>query len=153
MVRRHERLDAYEAAAEARVKRCLRALSVRQPWAKLIWSRRKWFETRTWNTTFRGEFLIHASMKVEKKILADFILEDRFSVLRGELPTGAAIALAEIFDSRPMEPDDEFGACCLTYPKAHVFCLRNVRSIEPIPMKGKLNFFKTDILPEDLKFI
>jgi activating signal cointegrator 1 len=36
-------------------------ISLLQPWASLVVMGAKKFETRSWNTTFRGELLIHAS--------------------------------------------------------------------------------------------
>ncbi len=39
----------------------MKALSLKQPYAELILQRKKTIELRKWNTTFRGEFLIHAS--------------------------------------------------------------------------------------------
>lgn len=39
----------------------MKALSIKQPWAWLIANGYKDVENRTWNTNYRGEFLIHAS--------------------------------------------------------------------------------------------
>ena len=39
----------------------MRALSIRQPWAWMIVHGGKNIENRSWNTKFRGRFLIHAS--------------------------------------------------------------------------------------------
>ena len=46
------------------VKKCL---SLKQPYADLVVSGKKTIELRTWNTKFRGEFLVHASKKVIKR--------------------------------------------------------------------------------------
>ncbi len=46
------------------IKKCL---SLKQPYAELIVSGKKAIELRTWNTKFRGEFLIHASKKIDKE--------------------------------------------------------------------------------------
>lgn len=150
---------------EERINRCMVALSVRQPWADLIYIERKWFETRTWNAKLRGDFLLHASAKIENRILETFLDNgyfdpDRFGSYSDfckwhdrKFQTGAAIAVVNLFDCRPMLRGHEIGACCEVYPRAHAFYLRNVRPIEPIQMKGKLNFFKTNILPEDLNFV
>ena len=45
----------------------MKCLSLRQPFAKLIISGKKTIELRKWNTKFRGEFLVHASKKVNKE--------------------------------------------------------------------------------------
>jgi ASC-1-like (ASCH) protein len=42
-------------------------LSLRQPYAELVAVGRKTIETRTWNTNFRGKFLIHASKTIDKE--------------------------------------------------------------------------------------
>jgi sugar diacid utilization regulator len=42
----------------------MKCLSLRQPYAELLVSRKKTIELRKWNTNFRGKFLIHASKNV-----------------------------------------------------------------------------------------
>lgn len=44
----------------------MKALSIRQPWAWLIANGYKPVENRTWNTHFRGQFLIHAAQKFDR---------------------------------------------------------------------------------------
>src|SRR3546814_16689726 len=44
----------------------MKALSIRQPWAWLITQGFKDIENRTWQTKFRGQFLIHASKGMTK---------------------------------------------------------------------------------------
>ena len=44
----------------------MKCLSLKQPYADLLVSGKKTIELRTWNTKFRGGFLIHASKKVDK---------------------------------------------------------------------------------------
>jgi len=45
----------------------MKALSLKQPYAELILQGKKKIELRTWNTKFRGEFYIHASLTADKK--------------------------------------------------------------------------------------
>lgn len=40
---------------------------LRQPYAELVAVGRKTIETRTWNTNFRGKFIIHASKTIDKE--------------------------------------------------------------------------------------
>jgi hypothetical protein len=40
------------------IKKCL---SLKQPYAELLISGKKTIELRSWDTKFRGEFLVHAS--------------------------------------------------------------------------------------------
>jgi len=44
----------------------MKALSIRQPWAWLIVHGGKDIENRTWKTSFRGEFFVHAAKKFDK---------------------------------------------------------------------------------------
>ena len=46
----------------------MRALSIRQPWAWLIVNGHKDIENRSWRTKYRGPFLVHAGLKVEKEV-------------------------------------------------------------------------------------
>ncbi|MFZ0325921.1 MAG: ASCH domain-containing protein [Nitrososphaeraceae archaeon] len=45
----------------------MKCLSLKQPYAELLVSGKKTIELRTWNTKFRGKFLIHVSKKVIKE--------------------------------------------------------------------------------------
>ena len=45
----------------------MKCLSVSQPFADLIISGKKIIELRKWNTNFRGEFLIHAPLKIRSE--------------------------------------------------------------------------------------
>jgi len=49
----------------------VKALSLRQPWANAVLYLGKNIENRRWNTSFRGEFLIHAAKGMTKKEWAD----------------------------------------------------------------------------------
>lgn len=41
----------------------MKVLSIIEPWATLIKEKKKYIETRTWKTSYRGELYIHASKK------------------------------------------------------------------------------------------
>ena len=45
----------------------MKILSIRQPWAHLITQGSKDIENRSWPTKYRGAFLVHASLTVDKK--------------------------------------------------------------------------------------
>src|SRR5690348_5008438 len=45
----------------------MKVLSLLQPWASLVVTGHKRIETRSWNTKYRGEILIHASNKWTKE--------------------------------------------------------------------------------------
>lgn len=51
----------------------MKVISILQPWASLVVLGHKEIETRSWNTKYRGELLIHASAKKPTKaILAEY---------------------------------------------------------------------------------
>lgn len=53
----------------------MKVISIMQPWATLIVLGHKKIETRSWNTKYRGEILIHASAgkkPANRSIMLDF---------------------------------------------------------------------------------
>ena len=85
---------------------------------------RKTIETRTWRTNYRGLLAIHASARPY-----------------GDLPTGGIIAVARLYDCRPMEMADEDDACIPLYDGAYAWLLADVRPVELIPCKGMLGLW------------
>lgn len=74
----------------------MKVISILQPWASLIIQGHKKIETRSWNTKYRGELLIHASAgkkPVCRSLMLDF--QQEFSHLNLQkfesLPFGAII--------------------------------------------------------------
>ena len=102
----------------------MKALSLRQPWASLIADGRKTIETRTWRTHYRGPLAIHASARPY-----------------ADLPTGGIIAVAWLYDCRPMEAADEDAACIALYDGAYAWLLSDVQPIGLIPCKGMLGLW------------
>jgi hypothetical protein len=105
----------------------MKCLSVKQPWANLIASGRKTIETRTWPTGYRGDLLIVASKSPPIP------------------PAGAAVALVELVECRPMVKSDEPAACCELYPKAYAWVFRNVRPVRPVAVRGSLRIYDADV--------
>jgi hypothetical protein len=73
----------------------MKVISLLQPWASLVVLGHKKIETRSWNTKYRGELLIHASLP--RKHAIDLAIQPFFyeclGGLRGvyDLPVGAII--------------------------------------------------------------
>jgi hypothetical protein len=65
----------------------MKCLSLRQPYAELLISGKK-----TWNTRFRGKFLIHTSKKVDEE------RSKSLGVNHENLIRGAIIGTANLFD-------------------------------------------------------
>jgi len=108
----------------------MKCLSVKQPWANLIASGQKTIETRTWATDYRGPLLIVSSKTPAIE------------------PAGAAVALVELVDCRPMRKSDEPAACCDIYPNAVAWVLSEIRRVRPVPTRGSLGLYEADITPE-----
>lgn len=130
----------------------MKILSLKQPWAHAIVSPlAKRIENRTWRTTHRGPFLLHASKGCSSAYLAWSLEWMRAAgVLVGELardalPMGGIVGIARVVDV--LEPGslgattardvdlrwwmrDQFG-----------FVLADVRPLPFIPCRGSLNFF------------
>ena len=120
----------------------MKALSLKQPYAELIVSGKKTIETRTWNTKFRGTFLIHASSKPNETRM----LELKFN----ELQTSCIVGQAEIVDVKEYnnlsewnkDNDKHCAPLKVWDKKRYGYILKNAKRIKPIPCKGKLNFFE-----------
>lgn len=111
----------------------MKALSLKQPWASMIASGEKTIETRRWYTSFRGDLLICSS-----KSPAD------------QGPAGVMLCVVDLYSCLPLAIDD-LGmwaeACCEPYEGAFGWCVRNVRPVEHLPVRGQLGLFE---VPNDL---
>ena len=117
----------------------MKALSLKQPWAELILEGKKKIELRKWKTSFRGEFLIHASKTPDKKGMKKFNFQN--------LPCGFIVGKANLVNVKEYKNKDE-----LTKDKSlhlaseewgkYGFILENIERLNPIPYKGQLNFFE-----------
>ena len=116
-----------------------KALSIRQPWAALIYGGVKPVENRTWSTNFRGWFAIHAGKKFDmegQKIIVDMIGENPYEKPLSpiEYPRGGIVGVAKLVD-------------CVTEMDSPWFCgpygfvIEDARPITFIPCKGRLGFF------------
>ncbi len=123
----------------------MKCLSLRQPFAELVVIGKKTIELRKWNTRFRGEFLIHASLNLEELACRKFGFDPN------KLAKGAIIGKAYLYDVKEYKTNEEFDEdynehlADVSYGK-YGFLIKNpVRFDRPIPMKGKLNFFEVQL--------
>jgi hypothetical protein len=130
----------------------LKCLSVSQPFADLIISGKKIIELRKWNTNFRGEFLIHAPIKIR--------IEDcKRLKIKKKLVTGAIIGKAELYEVKKynsvkeIKADQKFHLASKNFHgKTFGFMLKDVKSFRiPISCKGKLGFFEIDFPKIEIK--
>ena len=113
----------------------MKALSIQQPWANLILDGLKIIETRVWETSYRGDILICASKKIA--FVPPIPLKTE--------PRGVAICIAELYDIQKMTRSHEEAAMCEIYPGAYSWFLRNIRPVEPFPVKGQLRLFEVEV--------
>ena len=130
----------------------MKCLSVSQPFADLIISGKKIIELRKWSTNFRGEFLIHAPIKIR--------IEDcKRLKINKKLVTGAIIGKAELYkvkkynSVKEIKADQKFHLASKNFHgKTFGFMLKNVKSFRiPISCKGKLGFFEIDFPKIEIK--
>ena len=134
----------------------LKALSIRQPWSWLIINQMKDVENRSWQTKYRGQFIVHAGAKVDKN--AYEWLSDRGVKLPPihELTTSAFLGTAVLLE-------------CVTAPEGKLispwaddsgFCFvldtdKTLAFDSPIPGPGALGFFSPSpeiIFPQNVNF-
>ena len=123
----------------------MKCLSICQPYAGLVITGKKTIELRTWNTKFRGEFLVHAPIKV---CTADCT---RLGIITKQT-TGAIVGIAEIYDTKRYESTTELKKDYKQHlsdkevtSKRYGFMIRRAKSFRiPIPWKGQLGLFDVD---------
>jgi len=124
----------------------LKCLSVSQPFADLIISGEKSIELRNWNTNFRGEFLIHAPLKIRMNDSKRLRISKKFV-------TGAIIGKAQLYDVKKydsikeIKSDKKFHLSSKKFQnKTFGFMLKNAKPFRiPIPWKGQLGFFDVEL--------
>ncbi|MDO8641349.1 MAG: ASCH domain-containing protein [Nitrosarchaeum sp.] len=130
----------------------MKCLSVSQPFADLIISGKKTIELRKWNTNFRGEFFIHAPIKIRVKDCK------RLKITK-KLVTGVIIGKAELYDvkkynsSKEVKIDQKFHLASKNFQdKTFGFKIKNVKPLRiPIPWKGQLGFFDVELSKARIK--
>lgn len=126
----------------------MKALSIKQPWAWAICNLpdefKKDIENRTWNTKYRGEFLVHASKGFDKEgykrleyILYMLGYKDKIPS-KDEFIYGALVGKTEIVGVVQKDKSRWFEG---TYGYK---LTSSIAFKEPIPYKGQLNFFNVD---------
>lgn len=137
----------------------MRVITVIQPWATLIALGEKRFETRSRKTNIRGNIAIHAGKRIdmtacEREPIKSTLAKHGYSI--GNLPTGAVIAIAYLYDSYPITHVTDNAANSINsegtilemfdgnefhfgwYEKGrHAWYFRHVSAIEPIKAKGQ----------------
>jgi len=122
----------------------MKALSIRQPWAELILQGRKTIEIRSWNTKYRGYFLIHSSKKLDMEAV------ELFGISPEKLLCGYILGYAKLSDVITYNSEEEF----MKDKNKHLsiqgkekypvygFVISDVHRIKPIKYRGELGFFE-----------
>lgn len=130
----------------------MKCLSISQPFADLIISGKKTIELRTWNTNFRGEFLIHVPLKIKTDDCKRLRINKKFT-------TGVIIGKAELYDVKKynslkeIKDDQKFHFAVKKFQgKIFGFKIRKVKILKiPIPCKGQLGFFDIELTKIKIK--
>lgn len=130
----------------------MKCLSISQPFADLIVSGKKIIELRNWNTNYRGEFLIHAPLKIR-------IEDSKRLKINKKFVTGAIIGKAQLYDvkkynsAKEIHSDQKFHFASKKFQnKMFGFLLKNAKPFRiPIPLKGQLGLFDVDIPKTKIK--
>lgn len=148
----------------------MKALTLRQPWAWMMATGivrtdgvtvRKTIENRRWNTSFRGQFLIHAAKGMTRAEYDGAIewIADEIYVGVGDrahafpppekLERGGIVGIATLVSVIPPCKPDLFGACKHLWhmPEQFGFVLENIKPLPFVPMNGALGFHN---VPEDV---
>ncbi len=117
----------------------MKVLSLKQPYAELILQGKKTIELRKWNTTFRGEFLIHASKSPDQEAMERFGFK--------ELPCGYIVGKVTLVDVKKYANKEEHAKdknlhLATTTWGSYGFILTNAQRTKEIPAKGKLGFWE-----------
>lgn len=122
----------------------LPALSIRQPWAVSIIRGGKDIENRSWNTNFRGKFLIHAAAKVTQAEIdawrifcADLPMDWAKDLTMTKLELGGIVGEADLVDVVTASDSPWF---CGPFG----FVLRNIKPLPFVRVRGALGFFKPE---------
>ena len=138
----------------------MKAITIRQPWALLIALKAKKFETRSWQTKYRGPIAIHASKTIDYEAcsypeIQEILFKNGFYTT-SLIPTGCVIATAVLTDCYKVTKDKSTTAETTgdiineqEYPFGDytegrfAWKLDQVQLMtKPIPAKGKLSLWE-----------
>lgn len=131
----------------------IKVLSIIEPWATLIKEKKKYIETRTWKTSYRGELFIHASKK--KININDEHITDLLDLIPNvEMGYGKIICRCKLVDciyidenfKEEISKNKQEYLCGDFNIGRYAWILEEVVPLEkPIEAKGQLNIWNYDI--------
>ena len=108
----------------------MKALSIHPAYAGLIWAGEKTIECRSWRTDYRGDLLICSTAKKIKDTIP-----------------GHALCVVTLADIVPFQKKHLKAACMTSgdfMPGLYAWILKDVRTIIPTPVKGRLSLWDYD---------
>ncbi len=115
-------------------------MTVAQPWAWAVVQGYKDVENRSWRTSLRGRFLIHASKKLDPAGFQFLWEMGLYRRLPEALPRQCLIGSVELVDIISGYPSDWAKRGALHWQ------LRQAREfIDPIPCRGKQKLFRPEV--------
>lgn len=134
----------------------MKVLTIKEPYASIIMSGLKEYETRSWKTNYRGKIYIHASIKIDddlksRKDLQKLVYDNNITLKPGYILCEAylddCIYMNDMFIKNVSDKEKMVGRYELGRYAWH---LSDIRVIEPVQAKGKLGIWNYDF---DVKYI
>ena len=127
----------------------MKVLSLTEPYATLIYEKKKRIETRSWKTNYRGELYIHASQtKVSKKDLEDnelmSLLENKnmnFGYIICKCKLVDCICMTKAFIDNIKKNNYQEYICGEYKEGRYAWILEDIEHIKPIKAKRQLNIW------------
>lgn len=125
----------------------MKVISIKEPYATLIKEKKKYIETRSWKTTYRGEIYIHASISSNLNKLKSDIKElfDEKQLNHGNIICKCklvdCIYMTKEFVEDMKQNNYQEYLCGLYEEGRYAWILKDVEKINPIPAKGQLNIW------------
>lgn len=145
MPRTVEQLQLFQTSAPPKLK----CLTLKQPYAWALFHGKN-IENRTWRTNHRGILLIHAAKSCDRRYFDEATLVCLRQTLhvppREELTFGAIIGAVDVTNCRWGEDESGWG-----FAQHWHWSITNARQFkEPIPLKGQLGLFDTDLTLQEV---
>ena len=125
----------------------MKCLSVKQPYAEFIVKGLKTIELRSWNTSYRGELLIHASAVPDPEGIK------RFNIDESSIQKGAIIGKVFLYGVKEYpntlaileDKDRHLAGEAYVNKSKFGFLLREAKAITPIKAKGSLGIYEVNL--------
>lgn len=128
----------------------MKVISLTEPFATLIMEKKKKIETRSWNTKYRGEIYIHASMTniskcdLENKELMALVANKKlnFGHIICKCKLVDTIKMTEEFIKDIKENNYQENICGIYEVGRYAWILENIEPLVfPVPAKGQLGIW------------